>query len=165
MTQNLGSNLHFFQKKKERILLCSTVQLLFRLNFKEAVVDADIDLFKKLHGVTKYQYMEKDPKMNQIFNKSMADVCATEMNRILEIYTGFEGISTLVDVGGGNGQNLKMIISKYPLIKGINFDLPQVIENAPPLPGSLLYSSVLFSSQILNDINILLISALNFVKY
>ncbi|KAG4908061.1 hypothetical protein AAZX31_20G163100 [Glycine max] len=105
------------------------------LNFKEAVVDSDIDLFKKIHGVTKYQYMENDPKMNQIFNKSMADVCATEMNRILEIYTGFEGISTLVDVGGGNGQNLKMIISKYPLIKGINFDLPQVIENAPPLPG------------------------------
>jgi len=121
------------------------LQFLFRLNFKEAVVDSDIDLFKKIHGVTKYQYMENDPKMNQIFNKSMADVCATEMNRILEIYTGFEGISTLVDVGGGNGQNLKMIISKYPLIKGINFDLPQVIENAPPLPGSQLYS---FSTNI-----------------
>ncbi|XP_027367108.1 isoliquiritigenin 2'-O-methyltransferase-like [Abrus precatorius] len=105
------------------------------LNFKEAVVDEDIDLFNKVHGVTKYEYMEKDPKMNQIFNKSMADVCATEMKRILEIYTGLEGISTLVDVGGGNGQNLKMIISKYPLIKGINFDLPQVIENAPSLPG------------------------------
>jgi caffeic acid 3-O-methyltransferase len=29
-----------------------------------------------------------------------------------------------------------MIISKYPSIKGINFDLPQVIENAPPLPGN-----------------------------
>ncbi|RZB44456.1 Isoliquiritigenin 2'-O-methyltransferase isoform D [Glycine soja] len=108
------------------------------LNFKEAVVDADIDLFKKILGVTMYQYMENDPKMNQIFNKSMANLCATEMSRILEIYTGFEGISTLVDVGGGNGQNLKMIISKYPLIKGINFDLPQVIENALPLPGSLL---------------------------
>ncbi|CAJ1976811.1 unnamed protein product [Sphenostylis stenocarpa] len=105
------------------------------LNFKEAVVGADIDLFKKLHGVTKYQYMEKDLKMNQVFNKSMADLCVTYMIRILEIYTGFEGISTLVDVGGGNGQNLKMIISKYPLIKGINFDLPQVIENAPLLPG------------------------------
>lgn len=74
--------------------------------------------------------------MNHIFNKAMADVCATEMKRMLEIYAGFEGVSTLVDVGGGNGQNLKMIISKYPVIKGINFDLPQVIENAPPLPGN-----------------------------
>ncbi|ESW15658.1 hypothetical protein PHAVU_007G091000 [Phaseolus vulgaris] len=105
------------------------------LNLKEAVIDADVDLFKKLHGVTAYQYMEKDLKMNQIFNKSMADLCAIDMNKILETYTCFEGISTLVDIGGGSGQNLKMIISKYPSIKGINFDLPQVIENAPFLPG------------------------------
>ncbi|KAJ1424906.1 Winged helix-like DNA-binding domain superfamily [Sesbania bispinosa] len=115
--------------------LCYPALLQVWLNFKEAVIDEDIDLFKKLHGITKYQYMEKDPKMNHIFNKAMADVCATEIKRILEIYTGFEGISTLVDVGGGNGQNLKMIISKYPSIKGINFDLPQVIENASPIPG------------------------------
>ncbi|KAL2324733.1 hypothetical protein Fmac_023791 [Flemingia macrophylla] len=105
------------------------------LNFKEAVIDADIDLFQKLHGVATYQYMEKDSKMNLIFNKSMAHMCATQINKILEIYTGFEGISTLVEVGGGNGQNLKMIISKYPLIRGINFDLPHVIENAPSLQG------------------------------
>ncbi|XP_045826888.1 isoliquiritigenin 2'-O-methyltransferase-like [Trifolium pratense] len=104
-------------------------------NFKEVVVAENIDVFKKIHGVTKYEYMGKDEKMNQIFNKSMVDICAIEMKRMLEIYTGFEGISTLVDVGGGSGQNLKMIISKYPLIKGINFDLPHVIENAQPLSG------------------------------
>ncbi|KAK8466251.1 hypothetical protein PHAVU_008G040166 [Phaseolus vulgaris] len=28
-----------------------------------------------------------------------------------------------------------MIISKHPSIKGINFDLPHVIENSPPVPG------------------------------
>ncbi|KAK7343820.1 hypothetical protein VNO77_12865 [Canavalia gladiata] len=115
--------------------LCYPPLLQVLMNFKEAVVDEDIDLFKNIHGITKYQYMEKDQKMNHIFNKAMADVCATEMKRILEIYTGFQGISTLVDVGGGNGQNLKMIISNYPSIKGINFDLPQVIQNAPLLPG------------------------------
>ncbi|CAI8584047.1 unnamed protein product [Vicia faba] len=115
--------------------LCYPALLQVWMNFKEAVVDEDIDLFKKVHGVTKYEYMGQDKKMNQVFNKSMVDVCATEMKRMLEIYTGFDGISTLVDVGGGSGQNLKMIISKYPSIKGINFDLPQVIENAPPIPG------------------------------
>lgn len=73
----------------------------------------------------------------------MADICTTHMKRILETYTGFEGISTLVDVGGGTGHGLKMIISKYPSIKGINFDLPQVIENAPPFPGSPRHNSFL----------------------
>ncbi|KAE8686502.1 Caffeic acid 3-O-methyltransferase [Hibiscus syriacus] len=50
-------------------------------------------------------------------------------------YDGFEGPKTLVDVGGGTGVALKMIVSKYPNIKGINFDLPHVIENAPTIPG------------------------------
>nr|WLP01550.1 licodione 2'-O-methyltransferase [Glycyrrhiza inflata] len=135
--------------------LCYPALMNVWLNFKEAVVDEDIDLFKKLHGVSKYEYMETDPKMNHIFNKSMADVCATEMKRILQIYKGFEGISTLVDVGGGNGQNLKMIISKYPLIKGINFDLPQVIENAPPIPGIELVGGDMFASVPQGDAMIL----------
>ena len=106
------------------------------MNFKEAIVNPDIDVFKKVHGITKYEYFGKDPHINRVFNQSMTDTCATQMKRILEIYTGYEGISTLVDVGGGNGQCLKMIISKYPSIKAINFDLPQVIENAPPIPGN-----------------------------
>ena len=106
------------------------------MNFKEAIVNPDIDVFKKVHGITKYEYFGKDPHINHVFNQSMTDICATHMKRILEIYTGYEGISTLVDVGGGNGQSLKMVISKYPSIKGINFDLPQVIENAPAIPGN-----------------------------
>jgi caffeic acid 3-O-methyltransferase len=28
-----------------------------------------------------------------------------------------------------------MIVSKYPSIRGINFDLPHVIEDAPSYPG------------------------------
>jgi caffeic acid 3-O-methyltransferase len=71
--------------------------------------------------------LSKDPQLNDIFNKSMTDTSAINMKKNLEIYRGFEGISTLVDVGGGNGQSLKAIISKYPSIKAINFDFPQVI--------------------------------------
>lgn len=85
-----------------------------------------------------YQYAKTDPIWNKTFNKSMANFTRMEMRRILEIYEGFEGISTLVDVGGGNGQNLKMIVSKYPSIKGINFDLPQVIQNASSIPGTIM---------------------------
>ncbi|XP_054777202.1 isoliquiritigenin 2'-O-methyltransferase-like [Prosopis cineraria] len=115
--------------------LCYKALLEIWMNFKEAVMDPDVDLFKKVHGKTSYEYFGTDPKLNHIFNKAMADVCATEMNRVLELYKGFEGISTLVDVGGGNGQNLRLIISRYPSIRGLNFDLPQVIQHAPLIPG------------------------------
>ena len=103
------------------------------MNFKNVIIDEENDLFKKIHGIPMYQYTEIDPTWNTIFNKTMANICNIEMNRILEIYEGFEGISTLVDVGGGTGQSLKIITSKYPSIKAINFDLPQVIQNAQPI--------------------------------
>ncbi|KAK7295422.1 hypothetical protein RJT34_18330 [Clitoria ternatea] len=116
-------------------LLCHRAFSAVWLNFKEAIVDPDNDLFKKVNGISKYEYFGKDTELNHIFNKSMTDTCSIHMKRILEIYKGYEGISTLVDVGGGNGQSLKMILSKYPSIKGINFDLPQAIQHAPPLQG------------------------------
>lgn len=104
-------------------------------NFKEVLLDCDSALFEKVHGTPIYQAIQSDPAMNNVFNKTMTTMCTLEMNKILEIYNGFEDISLLVDVGGGFGQNLNMIISKYPSIKGINFDLPPVIENAPDYPG------------------------------
>lgn len=57
------------------------------------------------------------------------------MKKILEVYKGFEGLSSVVDFGGGIGASLHMIVSQYPNVKGINFDLSHVIENAPPLTG------------------------------
>ncbi|KAK2413065.1 isoliquiritigenin 2'-O-methyltransferase [Trifolium repens] len=105
-----------------------------------------IDLFKKVHGTSFFEYFKKDPQLNDIFNKSMTDTSAINMKKILEIYRGFERISTLVDVGGGNGQSLKAIISKYPSIKAINFDLPQVIENTPPFPGIESVGGSMFES-------------------
>jgi len=120
---------------------------------KEAIIEPEINIFEKVHGIPIYEYFEKDPQINNIFNNSMTDTCTVHMKRILEIYKGYEGISTLVDVGGGNGQSLKMIISKYPSIKAINFDLPQVIEHAPPSTGNcLIISKFIFSDHFTNII-------------
>ncbi|XP_027352344.1 isoliquiritigenin 2'-O-methyltransferase-like [Abrus precatorius] len=105
------------------------------LNYKEVLLDCDNDIYSKVNGMPFYQSIQRDLSLNHIFNKSIADLCKVEIGKILEIYDGFEGISSLVDVGGGIGQNLNVIISKYPSIKGINFDRPQVIQNAPAYPG------------------------------
>ncbi|KAE9592483.1 hypothetical protein Lal_00028609 [Lupinus albus] len=105
------------------------------LNMKDAILDGGIDLFKKVHGITMWENMEKDTQLSHTFNKAMTGMSAVQMRKYLEVYDGFQGISTLVDVGGSTGQCLKMILSKYPNIKGINFDLPQVIQHAPPYPG------------------------------
>ncbi|KAL5572238.1 hypothetical protein UlMin_021835 [Ulmus minor] len=65
----------------------------------------------------------------------MHDYTIIVTKKILEFYKGFEHLSQLVDVGGGLGVTLNLITSKYPHIKGINFDLPRVIQQAPSHPG------------------------------
>ncbi|KAE8673006.1 Caffeic acid 3-O-methyltransferase [Hibiscus syriacus] len=105
-----------------------------RFHLKDAVLEGGSP-FKRANGSPVFEYLSKDHKLNMLFNKGMFDLSSINMKWILERYDGFEGLKTLVDVGGGTGVSLSMIISKYPNIKGINFDLPHVIENAPPISG------------------------------
>ncbi|EPS59009.1 hypothetical protein M569_15803 [Genlisea aurea] len=82
-----------------------------------------------------FEYTSVDPRFNTILNNAMLSQTTLFMNTFLPKYDGFRGIETLVDVGGGTGITLKMIIDKYPSIHGINFDLPHVISEALPTPG------------------------------
>lgn len=74
------------------------------------VIDPEIDLSKKVHGMSKFEYFGKEPKINHVCKKAMNDNAQPMWKKILEVYTRYEGISTLVDVGGGTGKCLKLII-------------------------------------------------------
>ncbi|CAK7336424.1 unnamed protein product, partial [Dovyalis caffra] len=43
------------------------------------------------------------------FDKAMANTSRTTMKKVLHTYKGFEGSTSLVDVGGGTGASLNMI--------------------------------------------------------
>lgn len=91
--------------------------------------------FNKAYGMSAFEYHGTDPRFNKVFNRGMSDHSALVMNKLLETYTGFEGVGSLVDVGGGVGVTTGLIVSKYPHIKAINFDLKHVIDDAPAFPG------------------------------
>lgn len=78
-----------------------------------------------------------DSRFNQVFNTAMINHSTIITKKVLECYKGFEEVKRLVDVGGGLGITINLITSKYPHIKGINFDLPHVIEDAPSYPGMI----------------------------
>ena len=101
---------------------------------KDAILEGG-NQFKKVHGMPIFQYMDMDPTFNEVFNKGMADLSTIIMKKILEVYQGFEGLTSLVDVGGGTGKCLSMITSKDASIKGINFDSPHVTQSAPSYLG------------------------------
>ncbi|OMO82366.1 O-methyltransferase, family 2 [Corchorus olitorius] len=102
-------------------------------HLKDAILEGGI-AFERAHGTNPFEYAGMDARFNQAFNSAMFNVSTIETKRILECYKGFQGIQQLVDVGGNQGITLHYIISKYPNLKGINFDLPHVIQHAPSYP-------------------------------
>ncbi|KAJ8754153.1 hypothetical protein K2173_002052 [Erythroxylum novogranatense] len=101
----------------------------------EAVTDPTTVPFVKANGDPVYVYYGKHPEMNGLMQKAMGSVSVPFMKAFLNSYHGFEGVETLVDVGGSAGHCLRMITHKYPGIQGVNFDLPEVVAKAPKIPG------------------------------
>ncbi|KAK9926448.1 hypothetical protein M0R45_023680 [Rubus argutus] len=100
----------------------------------DAVLEGGLP-FSRAYGMNVVEYNAKDARYGETFKNSMKEFNPVFMKEILEKYKGFEGLSTLVDAGGADGTILSMIVSKYPTIKGINYDLASVIEKAPSYPG------------------------------
>ena len=113
---------------QDKVFLDSWYQL------KDAVLEGGIP-FDRVHGMHAFEYPGLDPRFNLVFNKAMYNHTTIVIKNILQVYKGFENVKQLVDVGGGLGVTLKAVTAKYPHIKGINFDLPHVIEHAPQYPG------------------------------
>ena len=63
----------------------------------------------------------------------------------------FDGVSSLVDVGGGVGAALRTLIKSRPLISGINFDLPHVVSVAPKCNGMEFVGGDMFDSVPMAD--------------
>ncbi|KAH8517063.1 hypothetical protein H0E87_005132 [Populus deltoides] len=126
--QNGVSLAPFVALNQENVILQSWSQL------KDAVLEGGV-AFHRVHGVHAFEYNGLDPRFNQVFNTAMYNQTTVVNGNMIEKYNGFKNLKQLVDIGGGLGHTMKAITSKYPHIKGINFDLPHVIEHAPAYPG------------------------------
>lgn len=88
--------------------------------------------FEKTHGMPLFDFLARHPDKGQIFDAAMTAVHGRETDAVLDAYD-FAGIGTLVDVGGGNGSVLSAILKKHAAMKGIVFDVPEVIERTRKL--------------------------------
>ncbi|KAJ0789363.1 putative caffeate O-methyltransferase [Helianthus annuus] len=104
------------------------------LELEDAVLNGGVP-FDKAHGANTFEYPTLDARFSEVFHKAMMDHSTIVMKEILKHYRGFDNLGCVVDVGGGQGITLSMIVSKHPTIKGINFDLPHVTQHAPVYPG------------------------------
>ncbi|PRQ18931.1 putative (S)-scoulerine 9-O-methyltransferase [Rosa chinensis] len=110
------------------IIFASDMTLVKSLSMlKETVLEPGSIPFNKTHGVSMYEYMSEKPELSQLFNKAMGQSSILDFEEVLNVYKGFEEIKELMDVAGGTGTTIAKVVSRYPHIQGINFDLPNVV--------------------------------------
>ncbi|XP_050275341.1 trans-resveratrol di-O-methyltransferase-like isoform X4 [Quercus robur] len=92
---------------------------------------SELTPFEKAHGKGLWDYCNQNPEYNNIFNEGMASD-SRQMNLVVKDYKPiFEGLGSLVDVGGGTGTVARIISEAFPHMKCTVFDLPHVVANLP----------------------------------
>ncbi|KAJ6744914.1 O-METHYLTRANSFERASE [Salix purpurea] len=86
--------------------------------------------FHTAHERTFWEYASQEPKLNQFFNEAMAsDARLVSSVMINECKGVFEGLNSLVDVGGGTGTVAKAIAKEFQHLDCTVFDLPHVVAD------------------------------------
>ncbi|XXG71795.1 hypothetical protein AAC387_Pa07g1036 [Persea americana] len=92
--------------------------------------------FLASHGDHVWGHAAGNPEHSKLINDAMACDASIVVPAIVNGCIGvFDGLTTVVDVGGGNGATLHMLVKACPWIKGINFDVPHVVDAAPEHNG------------------------------
>jgi hypothetical protein len=86
----------------------------------------------ELRGKPAFEYLADEPQLAEIFNRAMTSVSELAIAPVIGAYD-FSPYPTIIDVGGGHGRLLAAILAATPAVRGVLFDLPQVVAGAPTL--------------------------------
>lgn len=78
-----------------------------------------------------FEFLKANPEAGTLFNQAMAAQASGFMDELPEIFD-FSRFNTLVDLGGGTGTILALILRKNPSLEGVLLELPDVIEEVDP---------------------------------
>jgi O-methyltransferase domain/Dimerisation domain len=88
--------------------------------------------FEKAEGKPLFEFIASQPDLAAQFSDTMVGFHGSEPPAIAAAYD-FSAAGTIVDVGGASGNLLATILARHPSARGILFDLPHVVTDAPPL--------------------------------
>ena len=79
-------------------------------------------------GTTNWiEYYRQEPARAAVFNTAMTALSNAHYTGVVDAYE-FRSIRKLVDVGGGHGRLISMILTAYPKMRGVLFDMPHAFE-------------------------------------
>jgi len=90
--------------------------------------------FRATNGVDAWTWRRDHPEENAIFNQNMTVQTTTIAGAVAEAYD-FAGMSTVVDVGGGQGSLLEAVLTRHPQLTGTVFDQAHVVATEPAAAG------------------------------
>ena len=88
--------------------------------------------FEKAFGMPIFDYLAHHPEDASNFSEAMVGFHGAEPPAVAAAYD-FSGVHTVVDVGGATGNMLAAILSRHAGPRGVLFDRPHVVGNAPAL--------------------------------
>jgi SAM-dependent methyltransferase len=86
-------------------------------------------VFEPTFGMKAYAYFDKNPDARAMFQGAMSSLSDQESIFVRDSYD-FSSYRVVVDVGGGHGQLLGILLRSFPLLRGVLFDVPAVAESA-----------------------------------
>jgi hypothetical protein len=84
--------------------------------------------FDNVFGTSLFDYLRQNADAADTFNQGMTNVSSMLVYAVLMAYD-FGGISTIVDIGGGEGKLLRKILALNPEMTGAVLDMPRTIES------------------------------------
>jgi SAM-dependent methyltransferase len=93
--------------------------------------------FDKVFGTSLFKYLAQSDATANSFDEGMANLAGMLAYAVVLAYD-FSRVSSIVDIGGGNGRFLEKILEIYPDIQGTVFDCATTIERTLSGEGSPL---------------------------
>jgi len=88
--------------------------------------------FEQAFGVPFFDWLEGHPEQASMFSQTMVGYHGAEHKAVVSAYD-FSELDTIVDVGGATGNFLTAILGYYGEPRGVLFDMPHVVCDAPAL--------------------------------
>jgi hypothetical protein len=85
--------------------------------------------FNAIHGRSLFEYFGLNPAAADVFNAAMSDFTRQAALAAMAAYD-FSGISSVADIGGGQGAFIRCLLRSNQRISGVLFDSLSVIEGA-----------------------------------
>ncbi len=85
--------------------------------------------FEHLHGMGVFEYLQQHPQSAEIFDRAMTNLTRRHAPPVVAAYD-FASLGTVVDVGGGQGTLLAVVLRAHPKLKGVLYDRAEVLPSA-----------------------------------